>query len=456
MDRKPIPVIAIFDIGKTNKKFFLFNEQYQIILEESVQFAELVDEDGFPCDDLQLMTRWVKNTFAEIVKREEFAVHAVNVTSYGASFVHIDHHGDPVTVLYNYLKPFPEDLQNEFYEKYGGVSRLSAVTASPVLGSLNSGLQLYRIKKEQPAVFQKIAWSLHLPQYIGFLLTGNAFSELTSIGCHTLLWDFNTNHYHSWVYQEKLAEKFPPVVASDKTVEMICEGKELVGGVGLHDSSSALIPYLACFTEPFILLSTGTWCISLNPFNEEILTEEELTNDCLCYLQYNGRQVKASRLFAGNEHEIQTKKIATHFDVPADYWKKQLFSQEIYNRISEEKMQAVSLSGLHHSAFVQRDLFEFTDYETAYHQLIADFVQQQEFALKLVIPAKKPSRIFVDGGFAKNDLFMKMLALAFPEMDIYAASVSQATALGAALAIHTSWNHNRIPEQLIALKKYTS
>jgi sugar (pentulose or hexulose) kinase len=297
---------------------------------------------------------------------------------------------------------------------------------------------------------------LHLPQYISFLLTGNAFSELTSIGCHTLLWDFKTNHYHSWVYQEKLAEKFPPIVASDKTFEIICGGRKLVAGVGLHDSSSALIPYLACFTEPFILLSTGTWCISLNPFNEEILTEEELENDCLCYLQYDGRQVKASRLFAGNEHETQTKKLSAHFNVPADYWKNQLFRQEIYNRICEEKMQTVSQAGLHHSAFVQRDLSGFADYETAYHQLIADFVQQQVFALKLVIPAKKPSRIFVDGGFARNDLFMKMLALAFPGMDIYAASVSQATALGAALAVHSSWNDNRMPEQLIALKKYSS
>ena len=38
-------------------------------------------------------------------------------------------------------------------------------TASPLLGSLNSGLQLYRLKKEQPEVFQKIHHALHLPQY---------------------------------------------------------------------------------------------------------------------------------------------------------------------------------------------------------------------------------------------------------------------------------------------------
>lgn len=456
MGMNPIPVIGIFDIGKTNKKFFLFNEQYQIVLEESVQFAEIVDEDGFACDDLPQLTGWIKNTFAAILQEEKFIVKAVNVSAYGASFVHIDKNGKPVTVLYNYLKPFPEALQKNFYANYGGVTLLSAITASPVLGSLNSGLQLYRIKKEQPGIFQNICWSLHLPQYISFLLSGKTCAELTSIGCHTLLWNFSTNRYHDWVYEEGLIEKFPPIEASDKTVDVAYVGKKLVAGMGLHDSSSALIPYLACFTEPFILLSTGTWCISLNPFNDEALTEEELANDCLCYLQYNGRQVKASRLFAGNEHETQTKKLAAHFNVPADYWKELLFQQKIYDCLCKEDKNDVSRSGLHHSAFEKRELAGFENFETAYHQLIADFIRQQVFAIRLVIPAKKPPRIFVDGGFAKNDLYMKMLAIAFPEMDIYAASVAQATALGAALAIHPSWNNQKIPEQLITLKKYTS
>jgi hypothetical protein len=41
-----IPVIAVFDIGKTNKKVFLFSEQYEIVFEQSTQFDEITDEDG--------------------------------------------------------------------------------------------------------------------------------------------------------------------------------------------------------------------------------------------------------------------------------------------------------------------------------------------------------------------------------------------------------------------------
>ena len=61
-------------------------------------------------------------------------------------------------------------------------------------------------------------------------------------------------------------------------------------GIGLHDSSAALIPYLMNFKEPFVLISTGTWCISLNPFNEAPLTKEELKSDCLSYMSYDPNQ----------------------------------------------------------------------------------------------------------------------------------------------------------------------
>ncbi len=67
----------------------------------------------------------------------------------------------------------------------------------------------------------------------------------------------------------------------------------------------------------------------------------------------------------------------------------------------------------------------------------------------------KVNRIFVDGGFSKNPVYMNLLALAFPEIEVYAASVAQATSMGAALAIHQHWNgHNRFPLILIDLKYY--
>jgi len=43
---EPIPVIAVFDVGKTNKKLFLFDENYKIVFERTARFLETHDEDG--------------------------------------------------------------------------------------------------------------------------------------------------------------------------------------------------------------------------------------------------------------------------------------------------------------------------------------------------------------------------------------------------------------------------
>lgn len=108
------PVIAIFDIGKTNKKVFLFNEAYEVVFEKSSTLPETTDEDGYPCENLALLTEWVKNAFQEIAAMNTFNVVAANCTAYGASLVHLDKNGEPVTPLYNYLKPYPEVLTKNF------------------------------------------------------------------------------------------------------------------------------------------------------------------------------------------------------------------------------------------------------------------------------------------------------------------------------------------------------
>jgi hypothetical protein len=162
--------------------------------------------------------------------------------------------------------------------------------------------------------------------------------------------------YHDWVYEEGLDEKFPPVLRSNAAIDVTIHDKKIKAGIGLHDSSSALIPYLACFSEPFILISTGTWCISLNPFNDEPLTAEELQKDCLCYLEYHGRPVKAARLFAGNEHEQQVKILAEHFNVPVDQYQKVIFFLLCLRIAKEIRIQWQQKQDYMYPAFANRNL----------------------------------------------------------------------------------------------------
>jgi len=436
-----VPVIAIFDIGKTNKKLFLFDETYNIVLERSAQLPLIKDEDGDECEDVHVLSAWVKTCFDEVSSFREFEVRAINFSSYGASFVHLGADGKPVTPLYNYTKPYPEALLKKFYDTYGGEAPFSMFTASPVLGNLNSGMQLYWLKYQRPDVFRKITCSLHLPQYIAYLFTGKPVSDLTSIGCHTNLWNFPQNNYHDWVTAEGIIDKLAPISASDAVTPCVVNGRSLVAGIGLHDSSAALIPYLINFPEHFVLLSTGTWCITLNPFTDDPLTTEELEKDCLCYLSYKGNPVKASRLFSGHEHELQVKRLAEHFHVAEDAYKQVHYHPELAQTRTPEYFQ-------------QSDLGVYASYEEAYNQLVRNLVDRQVVSTKLVLNNPSMRRIFVDGGFSKNPVFMHALAVAFPDVEVYAASMAQASALGAAMAVHEHWNKKPLLADVMEVKYY--
>jgi L-fuculokinase len=269
------------------------------------------------------------------------------------------------------------------------------------------------------------------------------------------LWHFQKKNYHKWVLAEQLHTKFPPVYSSDKITNL--PGKNTIAGIGLHDSSSALIPYLKLFNEPFILLSTGTWSISLNPFNSFMLSDYELHNDCLCYLSYQGKPVKASRLFAGYEHEVQIKRLADHFNTDESRYKTVAFNNAILKKLGKRsiiKVITTSTAMVQQSAFGNRPLQNFETYDEAYHQLMLDIIAQQVFSTKLVLNNTHVKKIFVDGGFGKNDVYMHLLAAAFPDIKVYAASIPQASSLGAALVLHDHLNNTTEIPNLINLKYY--
>ncbi len=450
-----IDCIVIFDIGKTNKKLLVFNDTYQVIHEQSTQFEEIKDDEDFHTEDVALLEAWLKQSFQEVLSNSDWNVKALNFSGYGASLVNIDDQGKVVGYLKNYLKPVQQKLFDLFFEKYGPSSELARMTCSPVLGNLNSGYQAY--EERHHARWKQISSVLHFPNFLSFLFHGERVAEMTSIGCHTMLWNFDTDQYHDWVYQEQVFEKLPAIEAGSCTFPAMVHSNIQVG-LGLHDSSSALVPYLRQFKSPFILISTGTWCISMNPFNHSSLTSEELENDVLAYMQLDGKPVKASRLFAGNEHEIVLKKLIDHFKVDTKFYQTVRFDSQtaklFEGKLSSEKNKKRDSLFLVESDFVKKDLNSFKTIELAYQDFVTDLVIQLLYSLNWVYDGSPEYRILVDGGFSKNDIFMNCLAMAFPASELYGAEVAQASSLGAALAIHESWNEKEVPSNLIQLIRY--
>ncbi|MBW3469864.1 FGGY-family carbohydrate kinase [Arthrospiribacter ruber] len=438
---EPIKVTAIFDIGKTNKKFFLFDQDLKEVYKVYHRLDYTQDEDGDDCESIQALTQWVKQTLKEALALPQFLVIKLNFTTYGASFVHIDEMGSPVAPLYNYLKKYPENILEQFYSKYGPSEKFSQETSSPALGMLNSGLQLYWLKYAKPQTFKKIHRSLHLPQYFSFLFTGKAVSEYTSIGCHTGLWDFAKGEYHHWVKAEGIDKILPEVVDTTTSFPKTFDRHSMSIGVGVHDSSSALLPYLTSNTEPFALLSTGTWAISINPFNASPLTTEELRKDCLHFLSKKGQPIKISRLFIGEEHKVQIEKLYAYFQLERGYYKALSFEKKLYQKAKSKNRKRFRFEFLKPDIYGiaqanETDWKGFTDFEDAYYSFIHELTELQEASLNLVLKGTEVKKLYIDGGFNANPIFVETLMDKLPGIEIETTDFALGTALGAGILVN--------------------
>lgn len=451
------PATLIFDIGKTTKKVLLFNKDFLVLEEQNSHIHEIHDEDGFPSEDLQTLSEWVKDFFKRYVHHPSYEITDINFSTYGASLVHLKDDEKPAGSFYNYLKSVPEDLTSEFLLRY---PEISLQTASPFLGMLNSGLQLLWLKRYKPHLFSEVKHTLHFPQYFPFLLTGEMFNEKTSLGCHTMMWDFIHNTYHSWLYDEQLTHLFPPVHPSNHTTVFKFKDRVIRCGIGVHDSSAALMPYLSNLDNPFILLSTGTWNIAFNPFNHSPLTEQELKKDCLCYMTPEGKPVKASRIFLGREYEVQQEEMTKFFGKKPAYHASIKFDEALYNQLNSgppslRPFFPVCFEGtgpLPEKNSQKTDLINFENFEEAYHQLLRYLVQWQKLSLDLIDPIGVIKDIILVGGFTKNSAFLQTLKRELPDKNILTSENPRASALGSAL-LAGQGNNNRHHKKLLKLSR---
>jgi len=433
-------VIAIYDIGKTNKKLILFNDDFKIVSEIEEKFAEIQDDDGFECDDIEHIENWIKESLTSLVVSDKYEIKAVNFTTYGATLVYLDENGNRLTPVYNYLKPIDEKIPEGLYKRYGGRDEFCRRTASPALGMLNSGLQTLWLKTIKPDIFAKTKHVLHFPQYLSYLITGKTYSEHTSIGCHTALWDFDNMKYHPWIKMYGL--NLPDPVPVETLNEVTIEGKKIQVGIGIHDSSASLAPYFSGSDGKFLLISTGTWCINMNPFNTEKLTAEQLDKDCLCYMSITRQPVKSSRLFLGHLHETALKQVCNHFRKSEDYYKKVKADNQLSSLLkSKFSGKKVFFQTGPYSRDMKDyvDLYEFSTFEEAYHQLMNELGDLTIEAVNLVLPEMDATEnIYITGGFSKSELFQKLITKAYPSKSVYTSEIANGSALGAAMVVSGS------------------
>ncbi|ALJ06375.1 hypothetical protein APS56_15065 [Pseudalgibacter alginicilyticus] len=427
-------VIAIIDIGKTNKKIFLFDETFQVVSQNTVQFKEIKDDDGFSCDDIESIENWIQDEIKAIQDRGVYKIKAINFTTHGASLVYLDKAGKRISPLYNYLKPLDVNDYNHLYESYGGVEEFSRKTASPAYGMLNTGIQMLWLKNHKPEVWKQVDTILHYPQYLSYLFTKKITADFTSVGAHTATWDFDTMQYHDWLKDENIS--LPEPCKGNKAVIANIHGEHIAVGTGLHDSSSSIIPILEKEkNKDFVLLSTGTWIIAMNPFSKEALTQHQLQSNCLCFMTPEKQQVKSSMQFLGRIHEVYIKALSEYFKVDINTHLDMVLNPTLCGELIDHDARVFLAKGIDTDFEAHSDLLQkFISYETAYYQLVYEISKKVISGIHLILDENSNiSKVYISGGFNKNEIFIKFLTLLNPDINIKISDCKNESALGAAL-----------------------
>jgi hypothetical protein len=146
--------------------------------------------------------------------------------------------------------------------------------------------------------------------------------------------------------------------------------------------------------------------------------------------------------------------LAEHFGVPADRHKTVKFDYATYVAIMRdfrpwfhwEAIQGVETPG--------ETTIPTGDYDYAYHHLMIELVQLQVARIRTAVGGTKVKKLFIDGGFSDNAIFLALLSHNFRELSLRTTDSSLGSALGAALAISdTSLNPNFLKKNY-ALKKH--
>jgi len=449
--------IAVLDIGKTNKKLVIYDDQLKQ-LDSIYSSIPTIKYNDLDVEDIDGINFW----FMESLKTmgEKYPIKVISVTTHGATGVCIDKDGNPSVPVVAYTNEVEESFHDDFYNIAGNRDELQIKTATAELKPLiNYAKLLYFLKTKFPGGFEKTEKILLYPQYFGYKLTGKSSADYTYAGCHSYLWNFKEWRWSDAAEKLGILPKLPDNInkpgdilgkISKDIVDRTNLDPNTIVTTGIHDSNSSLLPYLINGEENFILNSTGTWCVVMHPTKDLSFTKDELGKMVFYNISANRDLVKTAIFMGGLEFETYTdilKKLHNRNDYPELNIK--LTEQILHEnnnfilpgvvkgagQFPDSDPRIVENDNIFKLIKVQEDISTpefFKDYEKAYHILVLSLVFQTKVSIERV-NAPECSPIYIEGGFRHNKIYIKLIASVFPNNPVYITNISEATSFGAAL-----------------------
>jgi len=463
--------IAVFDVGKTNKKLFIYDETFQQHDSVTKRF-EPEEVAGVRAEPVEAMEEWLLEGLARFAK--EYPIRVISITTHGAASVCVDEDGAPSVPAIDYTFEPEDDTRDAFYQEMGDPVTLQQETATVEVQPLvNVGKALFFLKRRFPEQFAKTQHVLLYPQYFGFRLTGEVAADYTYLGCHTYLWDFENWNYSPVADKLGVRNLMPAstrqpwdVLGTITTAVAEKTGlpKDTIVTTGIHDSNASLIPYLLTTTSDFTLNSTGTWCVAMHPSDSVSFTEDELGKTVFYNLSAFGTPVKTSILSGGLEFETYTQilqklnKVDYFPELNIPLYQRAIRQQQHFifpsilrgtgqfpdssPRVYEEG-EFYTLEEIQKGARVPNFFF---DYPAAYAVLNLSLAIQSKVALERV-GAKDGQQIFTEGGFRNNPDYNTLISATFPGASISLSNMGEATSYGAAIVGAVAYE-KRPPKEL--------
>ncbi|KQS90905.1 MULTISPECIES: FGGY-family carbohydrate kinase [unclassified Rhizobium] len=301
-------IIAVIDIGKTNAKVALVDlDRFEEIAVRKI--ANGVSGNGlYPHFDVERLWRFIAESLAAL--HAETPIDAISVTTHGATAVLLDANGDLALPLLDYEFTAPDTLSAD-YDKVRPPFAETGAARLPM--GLNIGAQIYWQQQTYPEHFANVATILTYAQYWSYRLSGVLANELTSLGCHTDLWNPYTGDFSTMVDERGWRPLFAPVRrASDLLGGLTAQAARDTGlpeGLpvfcGIHDSNSSLLPHVLTRPAPFSVVSTGTWVVIMAMGARKVALDE--ARDTLINVNALGDPVPSARFMGGRAFSILMK-----------------------------------------------------------------------------------------------------------------------------------------------------
>lgn len=424
----------IADFGKTLSKVTLWSKDGRIV-DRVVRPTAPRDTKFYRALDVDDTRAWFIETLARFA---DHPVEAIMPVAHGAAVVGLE--GDRLAFPpLDYEQAVPDEILGDY--------RLGRdpfeITGSPALPvGLNMGSQLHWLERLQGGAFQN-AVLIPYAQYWAWVLSGEARSEVTSLGCHSDLWNPAISDFSPMAKKRGWASQFAPLAMAGDVIGTLRLDLSAQTGLplstqiyaGLHDSNAALLaarafPEIA--NQEATVLSTGTWFVAMRtlcnaqetPFDIGSLPE---SRDCLVNVDAFGAAVPSARFMGGREIETQIEIDTRRVDIKPD-------QPQLLAAVKEVSASDIMLLPTFSPGFgpfptgkgcwINRpdDWLQRRAATCIYAALVA------ETSLSLI---GTQDALLVEGRFAEAEVFVRALAQLRPDLTVYTANAHNDVSFGA-------------------------